>query len=167
MLLAVFVFVPLLDLTIVPIRWMMAQELVNSYSRKLALCDTFSEAMDTLEADPSLSTQLHHLGGITVNSVKARLLVTRVFPWKHAEESTSIEVPRRIPSEWLPNGSKAPCSYALEVNVQSLMSPAVLFRTTSLHVPGLTDPIPLTVRSSHSWENLGRNPVSKNYFMNE
>src|SRR5262249_20279200 len=46
---------PLLDLIVVPIRWMLAQEIVNSYVRTLARCETLTDSFKTMDADPSLS----------------------------------------------------------------------------------------------------------------
>jgi len=162
-----FVFIPLLDLTIVPIRWMLAQELVNDYARKLALCETFSRSYRTLEADPSLTTRLQRLGGVSVQSLHLRLRITRIFQTPHAPEVFIVEDPTRIPAAWLPDGGKAPCSYSMELDVHSLMSPAILFPNKGWSIPGLTVPFPLLISATHEWENVGRNPLTGKFFLNE
>jgi hypothetical protein len=164
--LAAFVFLPLVDLAIVPIRWMMAQEIVNAYSRKLALCECFSQSLQVMQADPSLSTRLIQIGGVTLSSVGASLRIARIFNRPHAEESIVVAMPGEIPAEWLPNGAKAPCTYALDVQAQAMMSPAILL-SSSVKVPGLTAPIPINITASHTWANLGRNPFTRKYFVNE
>ncbi len=161
------VFVPLLDLTIVPIRWMLAQELVNGYARKLALCESFSGSFRVMEADPSLATQLKNLGGVSVQSIKLYLRVTRVFRYPHVEEIRIVETPGQIPRPWLPDGDNRPCAYALVLEVRSLMSPAILLPNKDFDVPGLTRPIPIVITALHEWENLGRNPTTGSYFLNE
>src|SRR5208283_178789 len=77
-LLITFVLFPCLDLVIVPIRWMMAQELIDSYVRTLSMCETFSESLHMLDSDPSLRTRLLRLGGVQVESLSLRLKITRV-----------------------------------------------------------------------------------------
>jgi hypothetical protein len=161
------VVVPLVDLTIVPIRWMLAQQLVNTYARKLALCETFSGSRKLMEADPSLSTRLHNLGGVDVQSINLHLRISRVRPYAHQEEVFLAETPLDIPPAWLPNGGKAPCSYMLELDVKSLMSPLILLPIKDIAIPGLTRPIPLLVSGSHEWGNLGPDPTTGKFFLNE
>jgi hypothetical protein len=165
--LAFFILIPLLDLGILPVRWMLAQEIVNEYSRKLALQENFSQSFRTIEADPSLATRLKKLGGVTVKNINLQLRASRIFRHPHPSEFILVNQPRRIPPAWQPDGAKAPCDYSLELNVQSLMSPAFLFPASWYAIPGLTRPIPVTFNASHEWENLGRNPVTKSFFLNE
>jgi hypothetical protein len=162
------VFLPLLDLTIIPIRWMLAQNLINDYSRQLALCETFGQSQEKMSAEPSLATRLQSLGGISTRSMDLRLKVSRLAKGGAADQSYIARLPGEIPREWLPNGSNAPCSYTLELQIDSLMSPAILLPTWGLSpVPGLTAPIPLLITASHEWENLGRDPRNKEFFFNE
>jgi hypothetical protein len=165
--LAVFVFIPLLDLTIIPIRWMMAQEIVNDYARRLALCETFSASRQTMEADPSLATRLQKLGGISVQSSDLHLRISRVYNYPHEADSLVVDVPGNIPDAWLPDGAKAPCHYSLEVSIKSLLAPAVIFPLGGATIPGLSAPVPWVITASHEWENLGRNPVTRRFFLNE
>lgn len=166
-LLIIFIFVPLIDLTIVPIRWMLAQELVNDYARKLSLCETFSESRKRMDADPSLRTRLRNLGGVTTDSINLRLRITRIFRYPHAEESFLAEEPGQVPAAWLPNGANAPCSYQLEVNVKSQMSPAILLPVPGISIPGLTKPVPLLISASHEWANCNPDPAADTFFLNE
>src|ERR1700721_3009997 len=62
-LLVLCLFVPLLDLGIMPVRWFLAQEIISTYARKLSLCESLSQAYAVMDADPSLESQLVHLGG--------------------------------------------------------------------------------------------------------
>lgn len=162
-----FVVIPLLDLTIVPVRWMLAHELLNDYSRKLALCETFSQSYSAMNADPSLQNRLQNLGGVTVESLRLTLRISRVFKEPHPEEVLVVTSPGQIPPAWLPDGAKAPCSYALNVEIQSKMAPAIMVPIRNVYIPGLSAPIPLTISSSHEWENFGRNPANGKYFLNE
>lgn len=161
------VFLPLLDMTIVPIRWMLAQEIVSGYARKLALCETFQQSYKAMQADPSLAKRLRNLGGVSVDSIKLYLRISRVFPYPHAEEATIVSEPGRIPSVWLPDGDNKPCAYSLCMEIHAMMSPAILLPSKDVDIPGLTRPFPVVITASHEWENLGRNPATGNYYVNE
>lgn len=163
-----FVAIPLLDYTIVPIRWMLAQEIVSDYSRKLAFCETFSESFGKLQKEPSLITKLHNLGGIDIKGVNLHLRISRVAPQQRTGEFLMVDMPQRIPAEWLPNGGKAPCSYLLELQVDSRLSPAIMLPGSGGGLlPGVTAPVPLTISGAHEWENLGRDPVNGQFYVNE
>ena len=34
-------------------------------------------------------------------------------------------------------------------------------------IPGLNGPLTVTIEATANWENLGRDPVTKNFFLNE
>ena len=162
-----FVLVPLLDLGIVPVRWMLSQELVNDYAKKLALQESVSKSLVTLNADPTLSTRLKKLGGIDVKSIKLQLRAARVERGTQSEESMTVEPPQKIPPPWLPGGSEAPCNYTLEIDVDARMSPAFLFPASWYAIPGITRPVPIHFTAAHIWENLGRDPKTREYYLNE
>jgi hypothetical protein len=162
-----FVAVPCLDLAIVPIRWIMAQQLIESYVRTLAMCETFTESLHTLDTDPSLTTRLVRLGGIQVESLNPTLKITRVLPDQTAMQSVEIHIPRQIPAAWLPNGAFAPCTYALHIDARLSIAPAVLMTLKGMTIPGLTAPIPVLLHASHEWMNLGQDPNTEKYCINE
>jgi hypothetical protein len=163
-LLSTLILIPLLDLVIVPVRWMMAQDIVNAYTRKFALCESLNESWRMLNAEPTLTEALEKLGGV---SVKSEDLSVRVSTASSADEVLRLRLPAQIPADWLPNGSKAPCVYSLETHVDLEIAPAVLMRDFGARIPAVSSPIPIAVSSSHAWENLARNPASGEYFLNE
>jgi len=165
MILVAVVVVPLLDLMIVPVRWMLAQELANDYARRLAMCETFRQSYALMDADPSLAARLQQLGGVKAESISLRLRISRIGA--ASEEAVVVDQPGKIPQEWLPNGSKAPCEYFLELDIKSLLSPAILVSIPGTTVPGLTTPIPVVIRASHEWANLSMNPNTQMFYINE
>ncbi|CAM6006234.1 unnamed protein product [Sphagnum balticum] len=162
-----FVAVPALDLSIVPIRWVMAQQLVDSYVRTLAMSETFSEALQILETDPSLTTRLVKLGGIKVESLDLTLKISKVVQNPAEAQSFEVHSAGKIPPAWLPNGPCQPCAYALHIDAKLAIAPAVMMSLEGMNIPGLTAPIPVLIHSSHEWMNLGQDPVSEKYFINE
>jgi len=166
-LLFVFIFLPLLDLAIVPIRWMMAQELINTYVRTLAMCETYAQSLRTMEADPSLRARLLNIGGIEVTSTTLHLTITRISVNGDMTKFIEVHKPGAIPAEWLPDGKLAPCQYLMVLDVKAAISPAVLLNWGALSIPGLTKPIPTSIVVLHDWGNLGKDPTSEKYFINE
>jgi hypothetical protein len=162
-LLTTFIVIPLLDLVIVPVRWMMAQEIADAYCRKLALCESFGQACENFKSQPELPSVLKKLSGVSEQSSSMRLRISQVT----GSGVHYVEVPGEISPEWLPDGANAPCLYSLELNVKVLISPAILFRSTGQQIVGLSAPFPVTIKASHEWENLGRNPATREYFLNE
>ena len=163
-LLVLVFFVPLLDLGIMPVRWFLAQEIIQNYARKLSLCESLSQSFQVMEADPSMETQLIRLGGVSPKNVVLGLSIAQT---KNPFEKVNITVPKYIPKEWLPGGRKGPCEYILELSVECDIAPAMLARSDGPKIMGLNTPVPFMIGASSPWENLGRNPVTKNYFMNE
>jgi hypothetical protein len=162
-----FLVIPCLDLAIVPIRWMMAQELINSYVRTLSMCETFTESQHIIDSDPSLKIRLLRLGGVEVESLKLVLKITRVRHEQSEIQSLEVLYPGQIPSAWLPDGSFAPCTYSLDIDAKLTIAPAVVMKWERMPVPGLTEPIPVSLRASHEWMNLGLDPNTGKYFVNE
>jgi hypothetical protein len=162
-----FVAVPCLDLAIVPIRWIMAQQLIESYVRTLAMCETFTESLHTLDTDPSLTTRLVRLGGVRVESLNLTLKITRVLPDQTKMQYLDVRVPGQIPAAWLPNGAFAPCTYALHIDARLSIAPAVLMTLQGLTIPGLTAPIPVLLHASHEWMNLEQDPNTEKFRLNE
>lgn len=160
--LTTIILIPLLDLVVVPVRWMMAQNIANSYSRKLALCESFSQSCHMIESEPFLKEQLLHLGGVTVQSVDMFLRIS-----KPSGDFVLIDTPGQIPPDALPDGETPHCLYSIQLNVKLLISPAILVHWSGQSIPGLTAPIPIMINASHEWENLGRNPATKEFFLNE
>jgi hypothetical protein len=162
-----FVIVPLIDLAVLPVRWMLAQELVNDYTRKLALSENFSQSFERLHADPSLKTRLQKLGGVLVRDVDLQMRISRVAAQSTTRDEIVWNRPLNLPAAWLPDGAKSPCAYSLELLVHASIAPAIIFPIEGISVPGLTCPVPVVISASHTWGNLGRNPSTGNFFVNE
>jgi hypothetical protein len=162
------VIIPLVDLSLVPVRWMLVQELVNGYSRQLAFCETFGQCCQMLEADASFKEKLKSFSGVGIDYAKVQMRITRIGGEGRPQEELIVSHPREIPPAWLPNGAKGPCIYALDLQVRSAIAPAVLMPKSSIaSVPGLNAPFEFSISSSREWANLGRNPLTNKFFLNE
>lgn len=156
------VIFPLLDLVVLPVKFMLAQNMVSDFSRELAMCETFSQSQSKLSAAPSLVNRLKDLGGVDVRSVDLHLKIAKASG--SGEQIITVRSPGEFPAECLPNPD-GNCVYSLELNIDSLMSPAVLIPFFGQAIPGLSAPVPLLISASHEWENLGRDPANKKFYI--
>src|SRR5580658_9888607 len=99
-------FIPLLDIGIMPIRYFMAQELVQQYARRLSHCETLTQAYAEMSADPSLQNRLIKLGGVQPKVLELRLMINKIKP---PLEKIVVTKPKTIPMEWWPEGRNNPC----------------------------------------------------------
>lgn len=162
-LLVLILFLPLLDLAILPVRYFMAQELIAQYARQLSHCETLTAAYTVMAADPSLQDRLIHLGGVNPKNLELHLLISTV---RTPVQKLDVTKPRTISKEWWPEGKMGPCEYILEVRCETEISPAVIINFTP-KILGLSQPVTFILAADSPWENLGRNPITKQFYMNE
>ncbi len=156
--------VPLLDLSVMPIRWVLWQQALNADVHKLAQSESFSNAVSALNFDSSLATRSIGVSGVKEQSSKCTLVITMLNP---PGESFIAEEPKSIQAEWLPGGKRSPCSYELEISSLIQISPLILVSGSKISIPGLTSPLLCRTIARAHWENYGRDPLTKQFFMNE
>jgi len=162
--LVLFFVIPLLDLGVIPIRWGLANHLVTSYSVNFARAETLSRAFDQLEEDTNLSDLLKKIGGVNAKRLRLAMVITKPGS---IDKKLVIEEPKHIPSAWLPDAQGGPFQYELELLATVEISPLILINLGEKKIPGLNAPFTVTMLSSSHWENLGRNPNTNEFFMNE
>ncbi|MBI4533031.1 MAG: hypothetical protein HY711_03710 [Candidatus Melainabacteria bacterium] len=158
------IFLPLMDLVVVPVRVGLATASVNSYVRELSRLDRLSQAFEMLDTDPRWKTSLARLGGVSAKTARLSLVVDSIDELgMHA----NLDGPRAVPAEWLPDGAHCPCNFMLSLQVHAEIFPLVTVPIGGVHVPGLNAPFQVVLNSQAAWENLGRNPATQEYFLNE
>jgi hypothetical protein len=163
-LLVLGILVPLVDLGIIPVHWLLSKEIVSNYVRKLALSETFGQALEKVNTDPSLQTWLIRLGGVQPEMPTCHLVISRLVP---PLQTFIAEKPRTIPKEWLPGGRQSPCSYEIELSVKTQFNPLMLLNWGVGDVPGLNKPFTCVIDAKTPWENFGCDPITKEFFLNE
>lgn len=158
------VFVPLLDFGIIPVRWGLANQIVQSYAINLSRAETLTKAFDQMIADPSLATLLKRIGGVKAKKIALVLLIT-----KPSDETKRLVIdrPRTIPAAWLPDAQDGPFQYELQLSTTIEVSPLIICNFIDKKVPGLTAPFDIDVTNLSHWENLGRNPATNEFYVNE
>lgn len=168
-LVVLFILLPLMNASVIVIRWVLANELVSAAVRELACCDTFRESWMTAYSEPSLANQIERIGGIKVEAIDLHLRITRVRPSNvpNSEDFVEVRRPGEVPADWLPGGGKTPATYFLVLKTKLEIAPLWKNDSGIAHIPGLTGGVPIGITTMHKWENLGRSPVSGQFFLNE
>lgn len=152
LLLITFIFLPLLNMSFIPVRYMICEGALTELCRRLAHSERFSDAQASLSKEQWYKTLLTQCG-VTVSGEQLRILVTT------ADGARSIvKQSGALPDEWLPGGANGPCIYSLEVKADC---------TISALYQGPFKPAKMTIRTHSQWENLAKDPSTVEYFINE
>lgn len=160
----VVALVPLISIGIIPLRFELARRAVGATARKLSVCDRFSDAIKEIQTGSELSDALAHIGGVHLTSAD---LVLSIISQRSADHEKTVEQPGRIATDWLPDGAQAPCNYFLHLKVHTDIDPLITSKLAGQSVPGLNKSLSLTIEEVAHWENLGRDPVTGEFFVNE
>ena len=158
LLFAVILFV---NIVVLPVRWYMTRELMLGFIQKLAICETFSEALSLLSSEPSLEEQMNHSIGVKARQIRCAINIS-----DRTERIYSVGQPGAIPPTWLPNGPNGPYIYSLQLSADVEIAPLFAMQIEP-KIPGLTGPILVPISLETNWEHLGRDPHTKSYFVNE
>jgi hypothetical protein len=162
--LVLFFVIPLLDLGVIPVRWGLANHLITSYSVNFARAETFSRAFEQLEGDTNLQDLLKKIGGVNAKRLRLAMVITKPSA---VDKKLVVEEPKRIPSAWLPDSPNGPFQYEVELLATIEISPLIVINLGEKKIPGLNAPFTVNMTSTSHWENLGRNPNTNEFFMNE
>ncbi len=162
--LIIFVVLPLINLGVVPVRFLFAQSAVGSFIKQLSLCESMSEAFKKVKADKEIEKMMVSIGGTHVKS--ARLAVV-INSQKKVGNQIEVHRPKSITKVWLPDGENCPCQYMIKLSVDLEIDPLLTLPKVGGGIPGLNAPFPLTITNVTPWENLGVNPATQQYFLNE
>ncbi len=153
------VLAPLIDLSFIPVRYLVAQGVVVELTHRLALTERRTDAYTLLDTDLWWKVFLDNCG-VTVHNPKLRLIACG----QNSSQMTTVNnADEDLTAEWLPEGSKGPCVYSLELSADCDLPP--LF-SLGVGIPGFTGPVTIPIKARSQWENLGRDPQTGNYYIN-
>jgi hypothetical protein len=155
---------PLLNLSIIPLRLGLARNILANRVHQLSLSEKLSAALAAANADEQFKIQLSTMVGTHVKSINLSLAITSR---QRADEVLRIEKPGAIPPSWLPNGANAPCDYLLTMRLSAEVDPLITTPLFGRRIAGLNGPFSATLEQTSHWENLGRDPVTGVFFLNE
>ncbi|MBL0185922.1 MAG: hypothetical protein IPP97_09345 [Candidatus Obscuribacter sp.] len=154
-----FVFAPLFNISIIPIRYLIVQGALTEMSHRIVLCEKRSEAYQMLASDPWLTNILDKCS-VTVTNPKLTMTIIS----QDGSSKTSVNGGDMIPAEWLPDGAQKPSLYSMEISADCSIPP--MFSATA-GLPGFTSPITMHMHVASPWENFSRDPSTSQYFVNE
>lgn len=159
-----FAVLPLFDLGIVPVRYALAHEILNSQTHRMAVCTKVTEADKMLSA--SAWTGPLRAFGITI---KQKSLSLRIVNKQNADKQVLIPAPAAVSTQWQPDSPSGPFFYYLELATDVSISPLLTLSAPWSGIPGMTGPATFRIVTNASWENVGRDSESPNeaFFMNE
>ncbi|MBS1991314.1 MAG: hypothetical protein JSS83_12405 [Cyanobacteria bacterium SZAS LIN-3] len=157
------VVLPLLNLSVIPLRWGLGNSIVNTTVGQKAKAETLSAALKTSAGQDDVIAALNKLSGITVKSSNLALIIESA---KLQGQSKTITKPGSIDRDWLPDGPLGPYVYRLDLSVDCDIAPLVVL-PAPVKIPGLTSAFAVKFHDAAVWENTGRDPASGEFFLNE
>lgn len=157
------IVLPLLNMSVVPLRYGIGKSTINNEVRQLSQLESFSEALQKEKATTSGVTKLSEIGGVVVKSSE---LTINVESTKNKGHTRSFDKPKSISKEWLPEGAESPCVYLLDLKVNVEIHPLIT-APLPVNIPGVSGPIGLQFHETSPWENLARDPVTGEFYINQ
>lgn len=147
-----FFFVPLVDMSFIPVRYLLVNTYLEKVVHHMALCEKRSEAIKYLNSG-DWKAGLEQWG-IKIRDARANLLIND----NSGSKKLSVSAGNSVPQSWLPNSSKKGEAfvYSLELAVDADIPP--LF-SSDVGLPGFNKPILFTFKSHEQWENLAADPL--------
>ena len=142
-------------------RWAISSQIVSAWTQSAAKKRKLSDAFKSFYTD-RFTIEVSNPSGVKVTSVAPALLIAKV---NDPSQTLRVEEPGKIPLNWQPD--KGSYNYSLYVLVQSRIDPLVTVQFFGLKVPGLTEPADVTMSGSSLWENMGRDPITTEFYVNE
>ncbi len=143
--------------SIVPFRYMLANGMVASMVHKAALAEKRSLSSFVLSQDPCIA--FAQRCGIEFGAAKIAMVCIN-----KAGATVTIPSGCAVPKDWLPGGKNAPCTYLLQLSQPATIKTLI---TSDKGLPGVTAPLKVNFNAASCWENLGCDPVTKDFFINE
>jgi len=142
-------------------RWAISSQVVNTWTQNMAKKRKLSDAFKSYYTD-KFALEVSNPTGVKVTSVSPALLIAKV---NDPTQTLRVEQPGKIPPNWQPD--KDSFNYSLSVVVNTRIDPLVTVQFFGLKVPGLTEPADVVMTGSALWENMGRDPITTEYYVNE
>lgn len=164
-----FIFVPLVDISFVPARYMLAYTNLDQVVHRMALCEKRSQAIEYLNGRSW--RPLIERWGVTVRNAKASLMVND----ETGATRMKLDGGTAVPPSLLPNGTRRGNGeveskiYSMEIAVEVDVPPLFDSKTG---LPGFSRPLTFTLRNRAQWENLSPDPTTSDtklvrYYINE
>lgn len=154
-----FIFAPLINVGILPVRYLIAHGIMTEMTHRMAVCEKRRTEASNLLKTNLWWTRLLGACGVAVKNPQASLITV-----DQGGSKKSVPMGDPLSDDMLPNGTKGPFMYSIQLTADCDISP--LFNAGA-GLPGFTKPVTIRLSSQAQWENLGRNPETSFYYLNE
>lgn len=161
----VFIFfvilLPLVNYGTFMARWSISSQVVSAWVNSLAKKRKLSEAFARVH-DQDFADAVTKSSGVKLKTITPALMVSRV---DRPTETFKLTTPGKLPTSWQPNSGRL--DYTFQVVVTADIEPLVTVQLLGLKVPGLTESAEVVMSGSSLWENMGRDPNTTEFYLNE
>lgn len=154
-----FMFLPLINIGIMPVRYLIAHGTMSEMAHRMAVCEKRTDAYKLLQTNTWWKTFLAKCG-VAVKSPEASMVIVG----KDGSSKTSVNLNNNLSDDLLPNADKGPFMYSIQLRAQCDIAP--LFNGGA-GLAGFTKPVTFNMSSQAQWENLGRDPETTYFYINE
>ncbi len=150
--------VPMINVSVIPLRYVIAFAMVQEMTHKLAKCETRGQAIK--QANEIVNSQdFAQRFGVTIGTSDLAILCKG-----QNGDLAVFQEANPLPPTWLPGGQRSQCNYLLQVQTPVDIPP--LF-CGGPKITALTAPIKLNIVTTAPWENLGCDPATQKFYINE
>ncbi len=154
--------IPLVDLGTFITRWGTGNQVVSAWASNIAKDRKLSAAFLRVTEGDEFPESVKLPSGIVLTEIKPSLIVSSV---SNPADTIEILQPGKIPKRYLPNAGQF--TYTIRLAVEGEIDPLVTIQFFGLNIPGLTGKTKIQMSGESNWENLGRDPATKEFFINE
>jgi len=149
---------PLVNLAAVPMRYIIAFGMVSDMTQKFSCAEKRSQAV-ALALQPTSYQEFAKQFGISMRECSVSILCK-------SQNAESLILPecKPIPMTWLPGSKRGQINYFLKTETNVEIPPFVCIGPK---VAGITAPIKMKLTATAPWENLGCDPATQEFYLNE
>ncbi len=155
------IMLPLVNYGTFMARWSISSQVVSAWASSLAKKRKLSEAFNRVR-DQDFADAVTKSSGVKIKTITPALLVSRV---DRPTEIFKLTTAGKLPSNWQPNSGRF--DYTLQVVVTADIEPLVTVQLLGFKVPGLTESAEVVMSGTSLWENMGRDPNTTEFYLNE
>jgi hypothetical protein len=153
----------LIDLAAIPLRLGQLDSTLAQRVHQMTMEDRLSKSRKEIDNNFQLNQTQTSIEGVHIEDANLTILAIS----RQGDQTISLDPHKPIPSAWLPDGTNCPCTYQLNLKVHAKIDPLAIVPIAGRNVPGLSAPVEFAVDQSSNWENLGRDPYTGQFYINE
>lgn len=153
----------LVDIATIPARRGQLESILARIVHQMSMQDRLSSSRKVVDDGFQLNQSVASFEGVHIKDVNLTILAIS----RQGDRTIGLDPHKAIPSDWLPDGANCPCTYQLNFKVDANIDPLFTAPIAGPKIPGLNGPVQFAIDQSSNWENLGRDPYTGQFYINE